>query len=142
MRNYSTLPASLRELMKKGTKWEWNDQHEPSFQKVKDELRECTVMPFYDPHMHTTLVVDGRPFGLGAVLTQDGKPIAYASRSLTAVVKRYSQIEQEALAIVFGCEHFHMYLIGPKFKIVTDHKPLLTIWNKIYPPLRIERWGL
>ena len=115
IRNYSTLTASLRELMKKSTKWEWNDQHESSFQKVKDELRECTVMSFYDPHMHTTLVVDGSPFGLGAVLTQDGKPIAYASRSLTAVEQRYSQIEREVLAIVFGCEHFHMYLIGCKF---------------------------
>ena len=122
--------------MKKSIKWEWNDQHEASFQKVKDELRECTAMSFYDTHMHTTLVVDGSPFGFGAVLTQDGKPIAYASRSLTALEQRYSQIEREALAIVFGYEHFHMYLIGGKFKIVTDHNPLLTIWNKINPPLR------
>ena len=128
--------------MKKSTKLEWNDQHRASFQKVKDELRECTVMSFYDPHMHTTLVVDGSPFGLGAILTQYGKPIAYAGRSLTAVEKRYSQFEREALTIVFGGEHFHMYLIGCIFKIVTDHKPLLTIWNKINPPLRIERWGL
>ena len=111
-------------------------------EKVKDELRECTVMPFYDPHMHTTLVVDGSPFGLVAVLTQDGKQKSYASRSLTAVEKRYSRIVREALAIVFGCEHFHMYLIGCKFNIVTDHKHLLNIWNKISPPLRIERWGL
>ena len=106
--------------MKKGTKWEWNDQDESSFQKVKDELCECTVMSFYDPHMHTTIVVDGSPFGLGAVLTQYGKPIAYVSRSLTAIEQRYSQIEREALAIVFGCEHFHMYLIGCKFKMGTQ----------------------
>ena len=55
IRNNSALTASLRELMKKSTKWEWNDQHEESFQKVKDELRECTVMSFYDTHMHTPL---------------------------------------------------------------------------------------
>ena len=73
-------------------------------------------------------------------MTQDGKPIAYDSRSLTAVEQRYSQIEREALAIVFRCEH--VYLIWCKFKMVTDHKPLLTIWNKINLPLRIERWGL
>ena len=110
--------------MKKSSKWEWNDQHEASFQKVKDELRECTVMSFCDPHMHTTLVVDGSPFGLGAVLTHDGKPIAYTSRSLIAVKQRYSKIVRETLAIVFGCKHFHMYLIGSKFRIVTYHKPL------------------
>ena len=86
--------------------------------------------------MHTTLVVAGSPFGLGAVLTQNGNPIAYASHSLIAVEQRCSRIEREALAIVIGCEHFHMYLIGCKFKIVTDHKSLLTIWNKINPPLR------
>ena len=128
--------------MKKSTKWEWNYQHEALFQKVKDELRECTVISFYDPHMHTPIVVDGSPFGLGAALTQDGKPIAYASRSLTAVEQRYSQIEREALAIVFGCKHFHMYLIRCKFKMVTDHKHLFTIRNKINLSLRIERWGL
>ena len=60
IRNYSTLTASLREVMRKSTKWDCNDQHEPSFQKV-NELRECTVMSFYDPHMHTPLVVDGSP---------------------------------------------------------------------------------
>ena len=140
--NYSTITAPLRELMKKSDKWEWTQEHQKSFQNVKDELRECTVMSFYDPKKPTTVVVDGSPFGLGAVLTQVDKPIAYASRFLTTVEQRYSQIELEALAIVFGCDHFHMYLIGCKFRIVTDHKPLLTIWNKLNPPLRIERWGL
>ena len=81
---------------------------------MKDELRECTVMSFYDPHMHTTLVVDGSPFGLGAVLTQDGKPIAYASRSLTAVEQRYSQIERDALAIVFGLLPYKYELVYQK----------------------------
>ena len=74
-------------------------------------LRECTVMSLYDPHMNTTLVVNGSPFGLGAVLRQDGKPIAYSSRSLTAVEQRYSHIERESLAILFGYKHFHMYFI-------------------------------
>ena len=87
------------------------------------------------------------PVGLGAVITQrqsDGtlKPISYASRSLSPVEKRYSEIEKESLAIVFAIERFRMYLYGLKFTVKTDHKPLVTMFssiNKHLPP-RIERW--
>jgi hypothetical protein len=70
------------------------------------------------------------------------KPISYASRSLTPVEKRYSQIERESLAILFGIERFRMYLYGLKFTVKTDHKPLVSMFssiNKHLPP-RIERW--
>ena len=63
-------------------------------------------MAFYDPKKKPTVVVDSSPVGLGAILLQDNKPVAYASRSLTDAETRYSQIEREALAVVFGCEHW------------------------------------
>lgn len=70
--------------------------------------------------------------------------IAYASRALSDVEKQYSKTECEALAIVWSCVHFHLYLYGHHFILVTDHKPLELIWNnsKSKPPARIERWGL
>ncbi|KAK7919302.1 hypothetical protein WMY93_010586 [Mugilogobius chulae] len=70
--------------------------------------------------------------------------IAYASRSLSDVERRYSQTEKEALAIVWSCEHFHLYIYGHPFVLVTDHKALEIIWNnpRSKPPARIERWGL
>ncbi|XP_062585043.1 uncharacterized protein K02A2.6-like [Saccostrea cucullata] len=56
---------------------------------------------------------------------------------------RYSQTEREALAIVWACEHFDIYIRGANnVNIITDHKPLEKIWQKPRPPLRIERWGL
>jgi hypothetical protein len=63
---------------------------------------------------------------------------------LTDVEQRYSQTEREALAIVWGCEYYHIYLFGTEFTLVTDHKPLEMILNKPYskPPARIERWNL
>jgi hypothetical protein len=62
---------------------------------------------------------------------------------LSGPESRYSQTEREALAIIWACEHFDMYLRGaPHFRVVTDHKPLLSIWKRPKPPLRIERWGL
>ena len=70
--------------------------------------------------------------------------IAYASRALTPVEQRYSQIEREALAIIWATEHFHLYFYGTDFIIITDHKPLETIFSRprTSPSARIERWLL
>ena len=70
--------------------------------------------------------------------------IAYASRLLTDVESRYSQTEREALAITWAILHFHLYVTGKEFTVITDHKPLEAIFNKplIQPPARIERWLL
>ena len=89
---------------------------------------------------------------MGAVLfhkTEDGQdqPIAFASRSLAPAEKKYSQLDKEALAIVFGVKRFHQYLFGRRFTILSDHKPLQHIFHqdKAIPPLasaRIQRWAL
>ena len=99
---------------------------------------------------NTELYVDASPFGLGAILTQttpgqqDTKVIAYASRLLTDTESRYSQIEHESLAIVSVIEHFHIYLYGHEFTLITDHKPLELIYRnpKSRPSARLERWCL
>ena len=61
---------------------------------------------------------------------------------LSDVETRYSQTEREALAVVWSCEHFDIYVRGSSFTVVTDHKPLEHIWKKTNPPLRIARWAL
>ena len=69
--------------------------------------------------------------------------MCYASRTLTDVERRYSQTEKEALALVWSCERFHQYLLGRKFALITDHKPLEIIYStKSKPSARIERWVL
>jgi hypothetical protein len=88
------------------------------------------------------MIVDASPVGLGALLVQEGKVISYGSRALNDVETRYSQTEREALAVVWGCEHYHLYLFGQDFKVISDHKPLEAIFNNPHskPPARIERW--
>ena len=66
----------------------------------------------------------------------------YGSHALSDVESRYSQTEREALAVVWACEHFDIYVRGSSFMVVTDHKPLVHIWSKPRPPLRIARWSL
>ena len=61
------------------------------------------------------------------------KPIAYASRSLNPAEKRYSQLDKEGLAIVFGVKKFHHYLFGRTFTICSDHKPLQHLFSASHP---------
>ena len=72
---------------------------------------------------------------------QEGQPITYASRTLTPAETRYSQIEKELLAQVFGLEHNHMYTYGRKVILWTDHKPLVSISRKplSQAPKRLQR---
>ncbi len=75
------------------------------------------------------------------------RPIAFASRTLSGSEKNYAQLEKEALALVYGVKHFHQYLYGRQFTLVTDHKPLTTILNprKGIPSLaaaRLQRWAM
>ena len=89
------------------------------------------------------IVVDASPVGLAALLIQEKRVVVYGSRALSDVETRYSQTEREALAVVWACEHFDKFINGaPQFTVISDHKPLETIWKKPRPPLRIERWGL
>ena len=73
------------------------------------------VLQYYDPAKPVKVQVDASQTGLGAVIMQNGKPIAYASKVLTTTQQTYAQIEKENLAIVFGCEKFHHYLYGRDF---------------------------
>ena len=79
--------------------------------------------------------------GLGALLLQDNKPVAYASRALTDPETRYAQIENELLAVVFTSTQFHQYVYGEEVKVEPDHKPLESIIKKPLSaaPPRLQR---
>lgn len=143
IQNYATLCEPLRRLTRQDTDWNWGSEQEVAFENLKCELSSDTVMTYFNQKHEIDILVDASPVGLGAIMSQEGKNVAYASRSLTDTETRYSQTEREALAIVWACEHFDMYIRGaPNVNVITDHKPLERIWQKPKPPLRIERWGL
>jgi hypothetical protein len=146
--NFATMTSPLRELTRKNVTWEWTPRHAEVLKNLKESLTSEAVMDYFDPAKKSHVIVDASPVGVAAMLTQPDESgphiIAYASRALTAVEQRYSQMEREALAVVFGCERFHLYLAGTEFTIITDHKPLEPMFNNPFTalPARIERWVL
>lgn len=141
-------PAPLRALTVKFTPYEWKGIHQTAFDKIKAEIARDCIMAYYDPAQKTVLTVDASPVELGAILSNvdekgNTRNVSFASRSLIPVEQRYSQTERGALAVVWGCEKFHLYLIGAKFHVSTDHKALEVIYSpKAKPPARVERWAM
>ena len=139
--NMSTITHPLRELLGKNVPFNWSTTHNNAITQIKQILTSAPVLGYYDVTQPVTLETDASSHGLGAVILQDNKPIAYASRSLTPAQLNYAQIEKELLAIVFGCERFRQFLYGKEVQAHTDHKPLINVMNKplLENPRRIQR---
>ena len=119
---------------------------------MKDQLSSDQVLAHYDSTLSVCLACDASQYGVGAVISHlmpDGTecPIAYGSRTLTKAEKNYAPIDKEAAAIIFGIKKFHPYIYGRKFTLITDHKPLITIFSpkSSLPALaaaRLQRWAI
>ena len=136
-----TVTAILRELLKHDTDFQWTPSHETASKKIKRLICKEITLSYFDPRAETHVQVDASSHGLGAVLIQNGRPIAFASKSLSDCGRRYANIEREMLAVVFGCERFHTYVYGKQFTIQSDHKPLemIHLKNLAAAPQRLQR---
>ena len=115
------------------------------------KLSSLKVLTHYDPSLPIQMAGDASAYGLGAVIAHvfpDSSEcsVAFASRTLTSSEKNYEHVEKEAISLIVGVKHFHSYLYGWKFILVTDHNPLLAILssNNGIPTLaaaRLQRWA-
>jgi hypothetical protein len=147
----SSVLEPLYRLLHKNQTWKWGTEQTKEFERSKNLLQSSTVLVHYDPKKKLLVTCDASP-RVGTVLShemEDGteKPIAFASRTLTAAEKKYSQLDKEGLAMVFAVKKFHQFLYGWHFTIYTDHKPLLRIFSSecAIPQMassRIQRWAL
>ena len=148
--NLSQKVKPLRDLLSTKNEWVWDSCQNNAFNKIKEELSNTPVLALYDPCKETVVSADASSYGLGAVLMQkqedhQWKPVVYASRSLTSTEQKYAQIEKESLGITWACERFREYLIGIKFRVETDHKPLVSLLgekNLEDLPARIQRFRM
>ena len=139
--NLATLTAPLRNLLKKDVEFVWNESHDEAFQKIKDVLTDSPVLAYFNPKLEVTLQVDASKYGLGATLLQEGRPVSYASKTLTQTKIGYAQIEKEMLGTLFGAKRFHKYIYGRRVTVESDAKPLSSIAKKPLSsaPLRLQR---
>ena len=139
--NLSDVTEPLRRLLDKDVQWHWNDTQEKSWKQVKQLITREPVLKYFDPSKEVTLQCDASESGLGAVILQEGRPIAFSSRALKITERNYAQIEKELLGIVHGCTRFDQYVYGRSITVQTDHKPLGTIFKKslLSAPKRLQR---
>ena len=137
----SELCQPLRKLTHKDIEWQWTQEQQDAFQSLKTAVTQAPVLKYFSPQAQTEGQGDVSQNGLGFVLMQEGQPVTYASRTLTPAEQRYSQIEKELLAQVFGLEHNHHYMFGRRVTLWTDHKPLVSIYKKplVSAPKRLQR---
>lgn len=135
--SYSTLSDPLLRLTCKNVKWEWDIAALDAYTRLKSIVSEETTLSIFNPcsDIRTEIQTDASMSGLGAVLLQydsNNEPhvIAFASRTLSEAERKYSTIEKEALAISFAALRWKIFLWGRNFEVVTDHKSLVSIFNK------------
>ena len=137
----STVTEPLRHLEDKDAEWHWNEVHDEATREVKRLITNHPVLRYYDVTKEVTLQCDAPQSGIGAALLQEGQPVAFTSRALTATERNYAQIEKELLAIVHACEQFDQYLFGREVTVESDRKPLEIILQKplLAAPKRLQR---
>ena len=150
--HFATKMAPLYALLKKDVPWKWGKEEESAFTEIREALCSAEILAHYSLTKDTVVQTDASGKGLGAVLLQkqeDGalRPVAYASRVLSKAEMGYSNIERESLAVIFGVTKFRQYLLGRKFTVQTDHRPLLKLLgsNESVPSLvsaRLKKWKL
>ena len=138
----SDVSAPFRELTTSPAKFTWARQHDEAFTTIQQLVIQHPLLKFYNEEEEATIQTDASDKGLGAVLLQNGQPVAFTSRPLSKTEQRYATIEKECLAIVFGCERFKQYVARrEKLHVETDHKPLESIFRKplLAAPCRLQR---
>lgn len=140
--------SPLRELLTRNERFEWGSQQQEAFEALKQLIKTALGNGFYKRGDETTLYADAGPEAAGAVLIQkdehgEQRPVACASRAFSGPERNYSQLEKEALALVWAVRRFDYYLAGSKFILVTDHKPLEVLFkSQTRASARVTRWRL
>ena len=131
----------MRTVLKKDVHFIWTKDMQREFDTIKQAIAESTQLVHYHSIKPVIIETDVSIKKLGAVVLQDGKPVRFLSKSLTAAEAGYSNIERKLLAVLFACEKLYIYIFGRGVTLNTDHKPLESIFQKpvSLAPARLQR---
>ena len=130
MPNLVSHSATLWDLTKGSSEFQWQPHHKLAVDKIKEAISSANSLQSFNSTKPVTVQVDASSRGLGATLFQYKGPTEYRSKLLTETESRYSNTEREMLAVVHGLEKFHHYVCGRGVTVETDHKPLEAIFKK------------
>ncbi|POM68334.1 Enzymatic Polyprotein [Phytophthora palmivora] len=143
---FGSIVAPLTRLLKKNSDWQWTEEQQLAFERVKAILTTRPLLMYPDFARSFRLVTDASKVGLGACLMQDygrgWKPVAFASKVNSNAESNYSITELECLAVVWSVKLFRPYLYGRSFTIVTDHSALKWLMTRPNLAGRLHRWSL
>lgn len=147
--HYSFLTTPFKSLLKKDSPWNWTEEHQEAFAKLKEEFKPGKVLFHFDPALQTFLETDASHTAIGAILSQKDhnsvtRPVAFFSRSMNSAEQNYDIGEKELLAIVAALKHWRPYLLGTTetITILTDHANLVPFTTSKPLTGRIGRWAL
>jgi hypothetical protein len=145
IQGYASLSSPMTALTKKEIKWganTWTQQCQDAFEGIKHALTHapCLVLPDLSKGGYE-LIADASLTGIGAVLLQEGHPIAYESRRLTDAQYKWTTTEQEMWAVVHALRVWRCYLEGAQFTVITDHNPLIYLKTQKNLSRKQARWS-
>jgi hypothetical protein len=120
----------LTTLLEKGKEFKWDEKCQSSFEELKKRLTTTPVLIMLDIHKGFDVYCDASRQGLGCVLMQEGKVVAYASRQLRKHEQNYPTHDLELVAVVHALKTWRHYMIGNKCQIFTDHKSMKYIFTQ------------
>ncbi|GJS70280.1 putative reverse transcriptase domain-containing protein [Tanacetum coccineum] len=142
IKDFSKIAKSLTELTQKNKKYIWGEDQESAFQLLKQKLCEAPILALPEGNDDFVIYCDASHQGLGAVLMQREKVIAYASRQLKPHEENYTTHDLELGAVVFALKIWRHYLYGTKCTVFTDHKSLQHILDQKELNIRQRRWDM
>ncbi|KAL0549087.1 hypothetical protein IC582_013567 [Cucumis melo] len=140
VKNFSRIATPLTQLTRKGAPFVWSKACEDSFQNLKQKLVTAPVLTVPDGSGSFVIYSDASKKGLGCVLMQQGKVVAYASRQLKSHEQNYPTHDLELAAVFFALKIWRHYLYGEKIQIFTDHKSLKYFFTQKELNMRQRRW--
>lgn len=139
---FSIHSIPLNQLTKKNVEFNWTPECQAAFAHIKTSLVNTITLAYPDYSKPFTITVDASKLGVGAVLSQSNRPIAFASKAFNKADRNKITIEQELIAIHWSINHFKHYIFGKTFEIQSDHKPLVYLFSLKDPTSKLARLRL
>ena len=140
VKDFSKIATPLTQLLRKNHKFNWTEACEASFQELKQKLVTAPVLVIPEGNEGYVVYSDASRQGLGCVLMQNGRVVAYGSRQLRPHELNYPTHDLELAAVIFALKIWRHYLYGVRCEIYTDHKSLKYIFTQKELNLRQRRW--